>query len=187
VTPEARFTAVFEQHHRDVERYLRRRAPDDTVADLIAEVFLVAWRRWDCVPQDNPLPWLYAAARNVLANEIRGRMRGRRLTERVAANTPPAIDGDHADDVSARLAVAAAFECLAPDDQEVLRLVAWERLGHADAAKVLGCGTAAFAMRLARARRRLRLALAQVRDPIHDHPPAHLGLPATSTQPEARR
>jgi RNA polymerase sigma factor (sigma-70 family) len=170
VTPEARFSAVFEQHHRDVERYLRRRAPDALVADLIAEVFLVAWRRWDSVPQDHPLPWLYATARNVLANEVRGRLRGRRLTERVAAHTPPAVGDDHAEEVSARLAVAAAFDRLSVADQEVLRLVAWEHLGRADAAKVLGCGTAAFAMRLARARRRLRAALGAPPDVPLDHP-----------------
>ena len=35
-----------------------------------AEVFLVAWRRLDEVPADG-LPWLYATARGVIANQRR--------------------------------------------------------------------------------------------------------------------
>jgi RNA polymerase sigma-70 factor (ECF subfamily) len=34
--------------------------------DVVAETFLVAWRRLDDVPAD-PLPWLYGVARRVLA------------------------------------------------------------------------------------------------------------------------
>lgn len=165
MSAEARFSALFERHYRDVERYLRRRAPEPMVADLAAEVFLVAWRRWKIVPQERPLPWLYTTARNVLANEVRGQIRGRRLAERVAARAESPVGEDHAEQVSSRLAVAAAFDRLAEADREVLRLVAWERLDRSDAAKVLGCGTAAFAMRLARARRRLRAALTEPAEP----------------------
>ena len=60
-------------------------------AEVIAEVFVVAWRRLDELP-DPVLPWLYGAARRVLANEFRhqsrlvaaaraaGGARGRRAT-----------------------------------------------------------------------------------------------------------
>jgi RNA polymerase sigma-70 factor (ECF subfamily) len=161
VTAEDDFSAAFELHYRDVERFLYRRAPDLPVADLTAEVFLVAWRRWVQVPGDRVLPWLYGVARNVLANEVRGELRHRRLVDRVAALSPPLVEADHADEVSERAAVAAAFDRLGEADREVLRLVVWERLSTADAARVLGCSTAAFAMRLARARRRLRAALAR--------------------------
>lgn len=160
MTAEEDFSAAFERHYRDVERFLYRRAPDLPVADLTAEVFLVAWRRWDQVPGNRVLPWLYAVARNVLANEVRGEQRHRRLVDRVAALSPPLVEADHADAVSERTVVATAFDRLAEADREVLRLVVWERLSTAEAARVLGCSTAAFAMRLARARHRLRDALA---------------------------
>ena len=32
---------------------------------MVAETFLVAWRRLDDVPEDDPVPWLLAVARNV--------------------------------------------------------------------------------------------------------------------------
>lgn len=171
MTPDEEFSAVYARHCRDVERYLYRRAPDVAVADLAAEVFLVAWRRWDRVPRDRPLPWLYATAAHVLANEVRGRRRHRRLTEWVAQHSGPPVAADHADEVSERAATAAAFDQLGEPDREVLRLVAWERLSLTDAAKVLGCSTPAFTMRLARARRRLRAALAGP-DPERKHPEA---------------
>ncbi|WP_327723448.1 sigma factor-like helix-turn-helix DNA-binding protein [Streptomyces europaeiscabiei] len=51
--------------------------------------------------------------------------------------------------------LAAAWQALAPADQEVLSLHVWEQLSAKDAAKVLGCTRAAYAMRLTRAKRRL--------------------------------
>ena len=38
--------------------------------DVIADVFLVAWRRLEEVPAD-PLPWLLGVARRTLANRCR--------------------------------------------------------------------------------------------------------------------
>ena len=159
MTPAEQFTVVFRRHHRDIERFVQRRAPDLAISDVVAEVFLVAWRRFDQVPRRDPLPWLYATARNVLANEVRGAQRVRRLTERIAQDTGASVDADHGEYVTDRLALAAAFDRLAESDQEVLRLVAWERLSSRAAARVLGCGVTAFAMRLNRARARLRAEL----------------------------
>jgi RNA polymerase sigma-70 factor (ECF subfamily) len=51
--------------------------------------------------------------------------------------------------------VAAAFDSLSPDDQEVLRLATWERLSLVEGAAVLGCSVSAYRMRLHRARLRL--------------------------------
>ncbi|MGO4425277.1 sigma factor-like helix-turn-helix DNA-binding protein, partial [Streptomyces sp. MCAF7] len=51
--------------------------------------------------------------------------------------------------------LAAAWQSLAPADQEVLALHVWEDLAARDAAKVIGCSRAAYAMRLTRAKRRL--------------------------------
>jgi RNA polymerase sigma-70 factor (ECF subfamily) len=50
----------------------------------------------------------------------------------------------------------AAFHTLAPGDQEVLSLVAWEELTPGEAAEVLSIPVARFSVRLHRARRRLR-------------------------------
>ena len=47
---------------------------------------MVAWRRFDRVPQD-PRSWLLAVARNVLGTHIRGARRVRALQARLATAT----------------------------------------------------------------------------------------------------
>lgn len=152
---ERRFDDLYREHYAVIERYVRRRIDETTVSDVVAEVFTVAWRRLAEVPPDDARLWLFGVARHVVANHLRGAGRGYRLIEKVAANTAELAD-DHADAVAARLSVAAAFDRLAPNDQEILRLVVWEGLTVREAAKVLRCGVAAATMRLNRARNRLR-------------------------------
>lgn len=155
-TDEQRFTHLYQQHYEKIRQFLVRRVSDVEASDLVADVFTVAWRRFAEVPAGAELPWLYGVARFVLANEVRGQQRTRRLAERAAAEPAGSNASDHADGVASRLDVAAAFDRLSPADQEVLRLVAWEQLGPSAAARALGCSRATFAMRLLRARRRLR-------------------------------
>src|SRR4051812_20270530 len=88
------FDAAFRAHVRVVRAYtLRRTAPEDA-ADIVAETFAVAWRRWDDAPAD-PLPWLLGIARRVVANARRTSSRASRAAARVAAEprewapTPP--------------------------------------------------------------------------------------------------
>jgi RNA polymerase sigma-70 factor (ECF subfamily) len=61
--------------------------------------------------------------------------------------------------------VLAALATLPAQAQEALRLTEWEQLDDATAARVAGCSTAAFKVRLHRARRRLARALAQQAGP----------------------
>ncbi|MFC5927080.1 RNA polymerase sigma factor [Micromonospora vulcania] len=157
---EDQFTELYQRHHGDVWRYVARRVVGSDVGDVVAEVFLVAWRRLADVPAGSALPWLYGVARLVLSNEARGRRRWRELTLRVAAEPDQSVVVDHADAVISQRDVAVAFAQVSGADQEILRLVAWERLTPAEAALVLGCSRATFAMRLMRARRRLRARLA---------------------------
>jgi RNA polymerase sigma-70 factor (ECF subfamily) len=48
---------------------------------------------------------------------------------------------------------------LRPKDQELLKLVLWEELTHAQVGVVLGCSTNAVALRLHKARNRLGMEL----------------------------
>ena len=52
-----------------------------------------------------------------------------------------------------------------PNDRELLRLVAWDDLSHAEAAAVLGISVNAVAIRLHRARQRFAEQLAKGPDP----------------------
>lgn len=154
---EDRFRAVFDVAHPALTAYARRRVPPDEVEDLVAETLLVAWRRLDDVPADAPLPWLYGVARNVRSNARRGARRRGRLLERLVAQ--PAIASRAHGSLDTSTPIGAAFESLGGQDQEVLALAAWEGLRPAEIATVLGCTPNAAALRLSRARRRLRRAL----------------------------
>lgn len=155
-TPE-RLRRLVDRHYGAVRRYAARRLSSADADDLVAEVFAIAWRRITDVPDDDrALPWLYAVARNCLRNQARSAKRRLRLVRRIAEEpvaVPPADD----DDV-VRLALARLGE----DDQELLRLVAWEELSYAEIAQVLAVSENAVAIRVHRARRRLRNAIAAV-------------------------
>ena len=69
-----RFEQIYEQHRDAVPGFVRRRAPEAVVDDVVADTFVVCLRRIDDVPE-SPLPWLYAVARKTLANERRKRGR----------------------------------------------------------------------------------------------------------------
>lgn len=159
MTPDqARFDALFRAHYGAVVRYAVRRVGQDASGEIVNETFLVAWRRLDEVPE-NALPWLYATARRLVANEVRRRDRQLRLGDRLARQPRPVV-GDRVEVLSETLRMRAALDALRERDREVLRLAAWEQLSVADASRVLGCSESAYKVRLHRARRRLELLLA---------------------------
>lgn len=152
---EERFDALWREHAGAVLRYARRRVPPEEAEDVLAETFVVAWRRLDDAP-GYPLPWLLGIARRTAANALRGRRRRAALLERVAAQ--PAIAAHdpaqgHGNDA------AAALARLRERDRELLTLIAWDGLDPAEAAQVLGCSSGALAVRLHRARARFAAAL----------------------------
>ena len=162
---EERFAGVF-VHLALVAGYARRRRAVDPEG-IAAEVMTIAWRRLADVPADDPRPWLIATARNLLLADWR-RHQGevtRPRDDRVPApDTPvPAVELD--------AELELALMQLSSSDREALLLVAWEDLTPKAAAASLGISSAAFRVRLHRARRRL------IR---------HLG-DNTTTPPAARR
>ncbi|CAM5588985.1 DNA-directed RNA polymerase sigma-70 factor [Streptomyces spiroverticillatus] len=165
IDDEQSYTDSYRLHFAAVESYIRRRVNADAAPDVVAEVFTVAWRRWHEAPRERLLPWLYGVARLTLANAYRDERRRAQLAGSLAEVTAEHV-ADHAADVTERLAVAAAFDGMNPADQEVLRLDIWEGLPPRDAAVVLGCTTAAFHVRLHRARRRFRQAVTTATEPF---------------------
>jgi RNA polymerase sigma-70 factor (ECF subfamily) len=158
-SPLARFDVLFTEHQRQVLAYAMRRTPTLADAeDVAAETFTIAWRKIEAVPVEEPLPWLYAVARRVLANHRRGHGRRERLAAllRVEDVATPLHAGEDRDGPA-----FAALASLSPADQELLRLVAWEELGNQQIAAVLEISPNAVAIRLHRARSRFADALAR--------------------------
>jgi RNA polymerase sigma-70 factor (ECF subfamily) len=152
---QERFRRLFDDAYRPLLAYALRRTDEAADAeDVVAETMLVAWRRQRDLPAgEDAIPWLYGVARRVLANQRRSRARRRRL-ERLLQ--PLLRQSTHQEEIEPVDAVIAATRRLPPSDQEVLRLAAWENLSHAQIGTVLGCSENAAALRLHRARRRLR-------------------------------
>jgi len=140
-------------HERRVLAYALRRTPtEDDAEEVAAETFVVAWRKRAEVPAD-ALPWLLAVARRVLANQRRSQQRRLGLIARLIQEpTEPTSSVGAAD----RGPAIRTLERLRPDDQELLRLVAWEELDHRSIGQVLGISENAVAIRLYRARQRFR-------------------------------
>lgn len=156
----ARFEAIYDANHDRILGYALRRADSaEDARDVVAETFLVAWRRLDDVPEgERARLWLYGTARRVLANQHRGRRRSRRLVTKLQAVPPPSFD--EAGDGPEMDGVARAFARLADTDRELLLLVGWEGLGPGDLAEVLACRPGAARARLHRARQRFARELA---------------------------
>src|SRR5262245_27219166 len=151
-TPEARFRPVF-AHLGAVTAYARRRGSRDADA-LAAEVMTIAWRKLADVPEDDPRPWLYTTARNLLLTESRKAATERRHRhELVAPEIAPEVF-----ELDPQL--AAVLNELSATDREALLLPAWEELTPTDAAQALGIKPTAFRVRLLRARRRVEAKLA---------------------------
>lgn len=123
--------------------------------DVVADTFAIAWQRLDDIPcGPGSLLWLYATARNVLANHYRGLQRRSALVERLGKDLDrlgtlqDALDEDV-------LSARAALGSLSEDEQEILMLAGWEGLNSSDLGKVLGCSSVAARIRLCRARAQL--------------------------------
>lgn len=154
VDPErrSRFEVLFERHHAIVRSYVLRRSARAAVDDVVADTFLIAWRRLDDVPE-HALPWLLGVARRVLADQRRAGRRRRSLTERLLRESPALEAWSPPLGLSAEL--TDALRVLSEREREALLLVAWDGLSPRDAAVVAGCSRPAFRVRLHRARGRV--------------------------------
>jgi RNA polymerase sigma factor (sigma-70 family) len=154
---DAELEALWHDWHRHVLAYALRRADPATAEEVVADTFVIAWRRLADLP-DPPLPWLLGVARRVLANLRRGERRRLALLDRLRREPPPRTATGLGAEGRALVALAALRE----RDREALLLHAWDGLDHADAGTVMGCSATTFAVRLHRARERFARALADL-------------------------
>jgi RNA polymerase sigma-70 factor (ECF subfamily) len=155
---EGPFRDLYRAHFDAVLAYAVRRTEQAAdAADVVAETFLVAWRRAPEIPGGpGARLWLFGVARRVLANHHRGGRRRHQLGLRLRDRLTAADARDHAEDVASRGVVTTAMRRLGELDREVLALSAWEELEPREIAEVLGISADAARTRLTRARRRMR-------------------------------
>ncbi len=164
--PEA-FAELFDRHAPVIHRYIARRLGPQVAEDVVAETFLVAFRRRGRYEsaQANARPWLYGIATHLISQHRRDESRQLRL--RQAATPLPWSEPGHEDRVAGNVTAATIRGALAdaldelPDiERDVLLLIAWEQLSYAETASALGVPVGTVRSRLSRARHRVREALA---------------------------
>lgn len=173
-----RFDELFRTTAPRVRRFVTRHVEPDDVDDVLAETFTVAWRRLQHVPEP-ALPWLLVVARNMCRRHWRGRRSADRWLAAVSdqwREVGPGPEGE----VLRREEALLGFASCTDVEREALLLTAWDGLDHREAARVAGCSTRAFTVRLSRARARFDRA---VDAPVPDPPTARTIRPTTVEEP----
>ncbi len=161
--PAAVFGAAYRLLAPQVRGYARRQVPDDLAEDVVAETFLVVWRRWDDVPADPAQlrPWVFGVARHKILRVREQQQRAVRSVVSVAAAEPARAPApDPADTLAAADRARRLLAHLPPAEAEAMALTVWAGLSPREAAEVLGCSVTALSSRLSRARARLAAVLA---------------------------
>lgn len=158
------FGELFERHHVLIYNFCFRRTGSwSTAEDLMAVVFLEAWRtrREMRLHNDSLLPWLYAIAINVLRHQHRSTGRHQAALARIASRVTDVPD--HADEVINRIGdeqrmrqILGEFYKLPQRERDVLELAAFASLDYSQIAVALGIPIGTVRSRLSRGRSRLR-------------------------------
>ncbi|MFC0599770.1 RNA polymerase sigma factor [Streptomyces palmae] len=159
------FATLYDRHAATIHRYVARRLGQDLADDLVADTFLIAFRRRGGYDLSRPdaLPWLYGIAANLIGKHRRAEVRAYRAlartgTDPVAESYTDRIDGQVSAQASSKQ-LAAALAALSAKDRDVLLLIAWAELTYDAVGQALGIPIGTVRSRLNRARKKMRAAL----------------------------
>ncbi|MHB1210394.1 MAG: RNA polymerase sigma factor [Acidimicrobiales bacterium] len=155
---ERQFRLLYERNYAPVSAYVRRRVRRKygSDEDIVAEVFIVAWRRLLDVPeQTKELPWLYGVARILVANHFRSVQRSTALTNRLMLEESLVVDSSTGSS-ELEIRVQRVVDQLPDLDREIFRLIHWEELSHEEVGLSVGITAKAVERRVARARTKVR-------------------------------
>lgn len=134
----------------DVWRFCAYLVDRQAADDLTQETYLRVWRALPTFRAESSVrSWLLSIARRTCADELRRRVRGRRLGDRLTA--APEVETDR----TAELALAALIDELEEDQRAAFVLTQLVGLSYAEAAEVCDCPVGTIRSRVARARERL--------------------------------
>jgi RNA polymerase sigma-70 factor (ECF subfamily) len=158
---QGRFEQLYRETRRDLLAYaLRRTRSAEDAADVLAETYLITWRKLDSVPRGGEARlWLFGVARNVLRQ---GATRQQALSATVEGLAQELREQESAKPVSQDAlapCVQAALRALPEPQREVLLLTAWERLTPREIAVATRTPVNLVRVRLHRARAQVKRAL----------------------------
>ena len=181
VDAEVRFRELYEAVYVDLLRFVRRRVRTSQAEDVVAEVFLVAWRRFDDVPKDLSAAraWLFGVARLTMQNARRRESKQDAIALRLGDRASLQAAGLSEDEIALRVAIATAWLRLSTAHQEAIELAVLDGLTAPEAGHVLRISPTAFRLRLSRARRSLR-------QQLEGYPPASADVSVKPTRQGVR-
>jgi len=158
------FTALYRAHYNAVRGYAAVCVSGSDVDDVVAETFVVAWRRLADIPVEWTRGWLIGVTRNVVRGKQRSERRAQRFVERLVEQNPDVSTTLEADVVLQEdvAVVSEALRTLRVVDQELLILSGPHEMSVAELAVVFDIKPNALKVRLHRARCRLRDAYASL-------------------------
>jgi RNA polymerase sigma-70 factor (ECF subfamily) len=165
------FAELFHRHAGEIGRYATRRVGPGVAEDIVAETFLVAFRRRDSydLARTDARPWLYGIATNILRRHQRDEIRALRALERTGVD--PVVSEGFADRVDRQVTASTTSRAMAPvlagldaGQRDVLLLTAWADLTLDQVAEVLDIPHGTARSRLSRARAKIRTALEKEND-----------------------
>ncbi|MEE6258153.1 RNA polymerase sigma factor [Plantactinospora sonchi] len=169
-------TRLFERSAGELLRYCASRVGQAAAEDVVAQTFLTAveqQRRYDR-RHDDPRPWLFGIATNLLRQHRRAEVRGLRAMARTGID-PLVADGlaeRTAESVDARVTtrrIVGALARLPARQRDVLLLYAIAELSYAEIAAALVIPVGSVQSALHRARTKLRAELRhEPRGPNHE-------------------
>lgn len=155
MSPEE-FSATYRLFLPHISKYLTRRVPTSEVEDLASQVFEIAWKKRNQAPQGFELAWLYRIAGFVVANHRRFES----TKSKFLLALQPSDSAPSAEEIAlSDLGLSQAWAKLSVKERQVIALSSFEGLDNTTAAKVLEISTNAYALRLSKAKARLRLLL----------------------------
>ena len=139
----------------NLRRYARALVGDrDGADDLVQDTLERAVRKFHLWRPGDLRAWLFSVMHNVFVNQLKSRRIAPdvELDETFAAPVPGATGADIID-------LQRALLTLAPEQREVLLLIALEDMSYADVSRALGIPMGTVMSRLSRGRERLRKAM----------------------------
>jgi RNA polymerase sigma factor (sigma-70 family) len=158
----SRFERLYVETRTELLAYILRRSPGpEDAADLLAETYSIAWRRLDAIPDgEEARLWLFGIARKLLLKGASKAKTRQALVERLAGELRVTGPSYRAVEDERSGLLRAALASLSIREREVVMLASWEGLAPREIAAVLGVPASVVRVRLHRARKRLKRALA---------------------------
>ena len=145
--------ALIDRVYEPTRRYALRRASPDEAEDAVSETMLLLWQQPKRIPKGSEVGWSIGVCRKVLANMRRKRLRRDSLLGKFVTQLLPVAP---APVISREPEITAALSALPERDREALLLAVWDELPAREVGRVLGISANAAAIRIHRAKRRMR-------------------------------